>query len=253
MRVTATPPRLLALALGLGLVVARPGAGAAGPATTGDEHRAEGYAHAERGEWDQAIRAYELAYAIDHDPVSLYAIGRIHAQRGDCARAHQAFERFLATSPPPRARASAEDEIARCQPAAAADPVASDDTDPADVDVDVDVDAPRPRAFYRDPIGGALFGTGVVAGAVGGYLYLRARDALCADPCTGSYESYEDSLAHARSLRTGALVAGGVGGALVVASIVRWVMVSGDDGAAEVDVAWTPRPGGGALVVGGRF
>ena len=46
------------------------------PSTSAEEHREAGYAHVERGEWDDAIYEYEAAYALDHDPVSLYAIGK---------------------------------------------------------------------------------------------------------------------------------------------------------------------------------
>lgn len=241
---------ITAFVVAAGLALAGPAW--AGPATSADEHRAQGYAHAERGEWDEAVRAYELAYAIDRDPVSLYAIGRIQAQRGDCAQAREAFARFLATDPPPRARASAQDEIERCRPAADPDDAAgAGEGAPAPGDA---IARPAHRtSFYRDPLGDILVGSGVIAGGLGGYFYLRARAELCTDPCTGSYQAYQDSVARARTWRTGAIVAGGLGGALVVGGLVRWVLVAGDHGPAEVDVAWTPRPGGGALVVGGRF
>src|SRR4051812_35887664 len=100
-------------ALALCAVAALPRTGHAEP--TADQHRAAGCAHVERSEWDDAIREYTAAYQLDHDPVSLYAIGRVESQRGDCQRAIDAFRRFLDSEPPRRARASAQAELDKCE------------------------------------------------------------------------------------------------------------------------------------------
>ncbi len=235
-----------------------PRAAAADP-TAGEQLRAEGYGHVERGAWDQAVRAYERAFAADHDPVSLYAIGRIHAQRGDCVRARDAFTRFLETNPPPRARASATAELDRCRPTPREAPppfepplaIAPADTD--DRPPTPPSPPPRRRSFLRDPLGGVLVTSGLVAGGLGGYFYLRARGELCADPCTISYQAFVDGNARAQTWRTGAVVAGGVGAALLVGGIARWIAVSGDDDRADLELSWAPHAGGGGLVVAGAW
>ena len=225
------------------------------PATTADQHRDAGYRHVERSEWDAAVDEYQAAYAIDHDPVSIYAIGRVHIQRGDCAAAIDAFRRFLELRPSPRARTSAAAEIAKCEAVLAAAAPAPDG--PAAVDEPIVIAPPpapphrRQRPFSSDPLGSVLVGGGVVAGGLGAYFYVRARGELCDDPCTGSYQAYQDGLERARTWRTTAVIAGSVGAGLIVAGTIRWL--THRDAADDVEVAWSPRPGGGAVVLGGRF
>jgi tetratricopeptide (TPR) repeat protein len=238
-----------ALALAAALLLATPPKLRAEPVTA-EQHREAGYAHVERGAWDDAVRAYEAAYALDQDPVSLYAIGRVHVRRGDCAAAIAAFRRFLATEPPKKARASAESEVATCEATLAA---ATPEPPPV-VEPPPPPPPPPPappRAFYRDPLGSALVGGGAVAAGLGLYFYVRARGAQCDDPCTGSYQDYRESVARAETWRTGAAVAGSVGGALIVAGAIRWVTAR--DRPAAVDVAIAPRAGGAAVVLGGRY
>lgn len=238
------------------LATLAPRAAAAGPLSA-DAHREAGYAHVQRGAWDDAVREYQAAYAIDQDPVSLYAIGRVEVQRGDCAAAIDAFRRFLATGPAPKARASAEAEVARCEATlAAAAPPPEPEPEP-EVAPPPPPPAPvrrrRHRPFYADALGGVLVGGGAVASGLGAYFYVQARGELCDDPCTGSYQSYQDHMARARTWRNGALIAGGVGAGLIVAGAVRWIVHREPVDRDDVDVAWSPRPGGGALIVGGRF
>lgn len=216
---------------------------------TADQHRDAGYRHAERSEWDAALRDYQAAYELDHDPVSLYAIGRVHVRRGECAAAIDAFRRFLATAPPAKARASAEAEITTCEATlAAAHPEPPPDATPSPPPRPPS--SPRTRAFYTDPVGGVLVGGGAVALGLGTYFYVRARGELCDDPCTGTYTAYQDSLARAHTWRTTAVIAGGLGGALVVAGAIRWAT---HRERAPVDVALTPRPRGAMLTVGAEF
>ncbi|HVV84609.1 MAG TPA: hypothetical protein VHE35_16185 [Kofleriaceae bacterium] len=262
----------MSLALAAVLLAAGTARVAAGPLTA-DQHRDAGYRDVERGDWDAAIHEYETAYDLDHDPVSLYAIGRVYAQRGDCAPALEAFHRFVDSGPPPKARASAEAEIAKCEAvlAAAAPPDATTAADTSSSTAAAAATAgssasageptaaapspaappPHRRPFYRDAVGGLLVGGGAVAGGLGLYFYVHARGELCDDPCTGSYQAYQDRLARAHTWRTRAVIAGGVGAGLVVAGVLRWV--THRDHAERADLAWSPRPGGGALTLTGRF
>ena len=163
-RVSCHRSTLAALALA---TIAITRAAHAQPATTADQHRDAGYRHVERAEWAAAVDEYEAAFAIDHDPVSIYAIGRVHTQRGDCATAIDAFHRFLELHPSPRARTSAEAEIAKCEATLAAAAAAPDGPPAVDEPIVIEP-APTPaprrrhRPFYSDPLGSVLVGGGAV-------------------------------------------------------------------------------------------
>ena len=81
------------------------------------DHEAAAYQLAADGKLDEALAEFALAYEAAPVPQLLFAMGRVHVMRGDCVRASDHFERFLATRPGPKAVDAARAEIARCEPA----------------------------------------------------------------------------------------------------------------------------------------
>ncbi|HEY0713707.1 MAG TPA: hypothetical protein VGF45_13600, partial [Polyangia bacterium] len=57
-------------------------------------------AHAERGDYAAALEILQSSYAEKPRPFLLYNIGQLHRASGDCARALEAYEKFLATAEP---------------------------------------------------------------------------------------------------------------------------------------------------------
>ena len=165
----------VALALGAATVEAQP-----------VDHAALGAQYAADGKYDDALRELELAYRETATPQLLYAMGRVHALRGDCVRALDHFRRFLATAPGPRSTEAANAEIARCAPPP---------PDPTDGDAGVGPppdppppDPPPPpaarpgfaSALAHDRFAQIGLVAGVVAAGAGGYaLYLSCWDGVC--------------------------------------------------------------------------
>ena len=132
-----------------------------------------------------ALLELKTAYALEPQPSLLYAMGQIHVQLGECETAITYYERFLETKPaadladlarqaietcrtsPPPATATAPAE----EPAPVAAPIAPPPQPPAPPP------APRSvtRPWYRDKLGVALAGAGVVTGVAGIVVWTSAR------------------------------------------------------------------------------
>ncbi len=229
-------------------------AAVAQPTSAHEEVAARAY---DAGDLATALREFEAAFAETGRPDLLYAIGKLHAAHGDCPRAIDHFQRFLATGPGPKASDGARAEIATCEAALAA---AVPAPEPAPVEPDPSPEAaplaPAPTdgpGFYRDLLGTALVGGGVVAGVAAIVFYGQAIDAQCGGPvCTGvTYDQYLEDVERADRLRMRAIVVGGLGGALIAGGVVRYVLHGRSE--RTVDVAVAPTRGGGSFVVGGRF
>ena len=57
---------------------------------------------AKKGDLDGAIRLFQEAYDLYHEPVLLFNIGRMHDKKGDLAKAREYYERFLKEATDPR-------------------------------------------------------------------------------------------------------------------------------------------------------
>lgn len=82
------------------------------------------------GRFREAAVNFERLYRLRPEPATLFAIARAYQEAGDCERAREVFEDFVATSADPAGRRAAEERIAACRPAPAAGPAAA--ADPAD-------------------------------------------------------------------------------------------------------------------------
>ena len=69
------------------------------PDETAAEFDRLGKAAYKQQKWDDAIAAFEGAYAADPLPRFLYNLGRCHEKKGDLARASHYFERYLTEAP----------------------------------------------------------------------------------------------------------------------------------------------------------
>jgi hypothetical protein len=191
------------------------------------------------GKLDEASEALGRAYAIYPDRDYLYMRGIIEREAGRCDVAVELFEEFLAESPPLVDVQAAEAELDKCRatmPAAKAEPAAPV---PAPV-----VAAPEPepvaatdrrppthdrepaQKWWRDPVGDGLFGSGLVLAATGGALLGAAAASARRADRADTAGDYRQGIASARALDAVGFTAIGVGTALVVGGIVRWVVVA---------------------------
>lgn len=238
--------RLLALVLAGGLVSA--------PALAQPvDHEARGFELATAGRHAEALVEFEAAYAASRAPALLFAMGRMHAALGDCVRARDHFQRYLATQPGPRAAEAAHDGIDTCKPAA---PMHVDAPPPPPVSEEVpEVPSPERRPARRSLAGAVvrdrLFQLGLGAGAIGAGLFVYSLQQSCWDGvCEGSYQDFESKSDRAPVIGAAAIGFGAVGGALVIAALIRQSSRrSGDD----LAVTAAPIGGGGMIGVAGGF
>lgn len=206
----------------------------------------EGLAHYEAQRFEDAARAFADAYAIEPAPFLLYSWAQAERHAGDCSRAIELFERFLATAPPDDQAQRARSKIIECDgipPAATQPNTPVDDTSATDPGPPPPPDpiAPptdaSPRASDTQPKPSGMsplaLGLGVSALVVGagmgsaGVLLVdtggtRRTDALQAP----DQQTFVDERDAAERRQTAGWVLVGVGGAFVVAGITTLVVAS---------------------------
>jgi hypothetical protein len=236
-------------------VVARAQAPAPAPAPSGNSAAADAkiasakvhYSHAELG---AALADLAEAYHLDARPDLLYAMAQIEVELGDCAGAVAHYKQYLATNPPARAKDATEKAKAACEAKlGVTEPVKTEPPPPPPKPTVIVKEVPRmetiERPFYKDSLGDGLFAGGVVVGAAGGVLYLMARKDIDDSETAATLGAHDDLVNKAHDLRTYAVVAGSVGGALAVGAILRWALHGGGTETRErVSVTIAPSPDG---------
>lgn len=180
------------------------------------------------GQWDAASRGFADAFAVDPDPDYLFARAQAERFAGRCNVAIKLWDQYLTLESSPQAIAEARHNRAYCEPATTtsgeAPPSTDAGTQPPD---DGGGRPPRPtRAWYRDPAGGVLVATGGVSTIIGasvlGLALSRDRKAAGADT-EGSYVAEKDAV---KAPHRAGIAVLSVGGALLVAGVVRWAVVA---------------------------
>jgi hypothetical protein len=220
-----------------------------------EDHASRGYQLAADGQLEAALTEFAAAYRATREPQLLFAMGRIHALRGDCVRANDHFQRFLATQPGPKAVEAATAEIAKCKPAPIAiapEPPAPDPVVAVGPSPPPTVAHPARRSFTSALAHDRFAQVGAVAAlATGGLvvygLYLSCWDGVC----TGSYDDFAARQDRAPTVAVAAGVVGAAAGALLVTGIVRVALRPDDEAGFDVSVA--PTPGGAAVGIAGAF
>jgi tetratricopeptide (TPR) repeat protein len=246
----------------------------AAPHVATPEEAAEASAHLKKGvelfgnhKYEEAIAEFEIGRKLDPRPDFLFALAQAERLSGDCASAILYYREFLDSKPSDRQAEAAWANLDRCEHVLATSRAAQDapprDAAPTPESLPPGPAAPRPSAepaapqtrlihhpWYSDVVGDGLAGGGLVAGAVGAIFLLRSSgersDALDA----GTYAEYASKMDDARTDRAIALSAFGVGGALVVGAVVRYVT---HDRSERVQVAVQPGGAGVTVGVGGSF
>jgi tetratricopeptide (TPR) repeat protein len=202
------------------------------------------------GKYDVASKELEKAYLIEPADALLYPWAQAERFSGRCNVAIDLYKKFLDTEPSDNFRLAAEENLERCQSevdqakaasAATTKPLAEEDTKVEPIEDDgwdevakqepdeLDDRKSKPkkdRKWYADPIGGALTGVGVAGVAAGGALIGVAvsRAGKVADE--DDNQAYVDARRDATTLRNGGAIALSVGGALLIAGIVRYTLLA---------------------------
>jgi hypothetical protein len=200
---------------------------AAGPAPDDPARRAEAAFTA--GDYEAAAKAAAEAHAATGDPKYLYAQAQAERFGGRCDLAVEHYRLFITLVPSSDATLAAQDNIAECEAllAAAPAPAPVEPLGPAEPEpAALPVDAPRPRHWARDPVGGVLVGAGVVALAVGGGLYGKAKADERSAMSATDVVAYGERIDSAYTLSRAGVSVMIIGGALVVGGVVRWVVLA---------------------------
>jgi hypothetical protein len=228
----------------------------------------EARAHLERGlaaygdkDWTTAIREFREGYAIDPRPDFLFAWAQASRLSGDCARAIELYDQFVATGPAPEQRDAATKMSERCResvaaekpaeppaPAAPAAPAAPTTPPPAAAS-----DAASERAWWKDGWGAGFTAAGLVGLGVGVGFYVAAGSSDDAATHADSYDAFERLKDEAASRRTFAAIGLAAGGALLVTGAVRYVLVHHAARHASADVAVSFAPGVASIGLRGSF
>lgn len=212
---------------------------------------AEALAHFEQAtryfneqDYAAAIPELKAAYALEPNPMLLYAWAQAERLAGSCTRAVELYRRFIATDPAPDQRQLAEANLLDCE-AELPDPVEAETPDDLDAMEDEDETVPPrddapPRPWYADPAGGVLTGLGV-GGVIGGGVMMaiarrKAREAPNA-AIEGDYLQVRDE---ANRLNTVGIVVLSAGSALVLGGVIRYA-VKRSAGRADRQSAQRPR------------
>lgn len=181
-----------------------------------------------QGQWDAASRGFADAFAVDPDPKYLFARAQAERFAGRCNVAIKLWDQYLGLESAPQAVAEARHNRAYCEPASTpnGETPTTSDTGPRPTDDGARRPARPTRAWYRDPAGGVLVATGGVSTVIGasvlGLALSRDRKAAGSDT-EGSYVAEKDAV---RAPHRAGIAVLSVGGALLVAGVVRWAVVA---------------------------
>lgn len=218
----------------------------------GEEHFEKGTVYYNIQDWPNALKEYKLAYELDPKPSTLWAIAQTLRLSGDCRAAILTFRAYARTASAAGA-AAADEHIARCQASLAEQqhaveqvvstpvPAAAPQATPTASQVSAARDDATPRAWYADPLGHVLLGTGVASTVVGAVFLHQGnttmRDATGAD----DYGDYEKKSADAQEKELVGVIALSAGLCVTALSVVRFALVKRRASKARVDVAASAR------------
>lgn len=212
-------------------------------------------------DYEIAILEFRSAHHIDPRPELLFAWAQAERLSGDCPSAVLLYRRFLAAHPDSAHAQAAQLPLLRCEqalesrPQGAISPEAVHDPAPA-APAPFAVTRqglPRPTPWFRDVLGGALLGAGVVGAAIGAGYALTALKTRAEAREAYTYEESRVLAEKAASQRIKAGILLAVGGAVGVAGVVRYVLVAGENEAPSVTMTLSANSEGAALVCAGSY
>ena len=187
----------------------------------------------------EALDEFRRALALAPRPEVLYAIAQAQRMVGDCPGAVQTYRAFLAGQPGEPLDEYARANIQRCE---ADRRSARGDGDPG-------------PAWYRDGMGDALVGGGLVAGVVGAVIWRSGRSTAGAVANAPDYQTFVQRRSAASSALTQqqiGVAAMLVGGTALIAGVVHYVRHA-HPAPREPALSVAPTAGGAMLAGHGTF
>ena len=258
------------------LVLASTTASAAPKSADARAHFDRGVAAYTKGDYAGAAEALGASFVIEADPETLFAWAQTERKLGHCDRAIDLYKKLLAMNLPAENKKAVQVQIDECKavlaekPAkggpkpkvtkgkpelkpAEVKPVEPAPVEPAPV---APIASPLPppvdpiehedRAWWKDPIGGALVGAGVIGIGVGVVFLVQGSNADATKETAPTYQSYEERANRAESLGRRGVITLVIGGALVTGGVV-WYATRSKGGERRVSTVVTPSGAGVAL------
>lgn len=196
------------------------------------EHFDRATAAFNRDDYEAAASELKAAYAIEPNPLVLYAWAQALRLSGDCDKAVPMYRRFLTMNPTDEERSLAETNLLDCgvpieEPTPPPPDTTGDPTDPGETGTTPPTPQPdEPKPWYKDWLAPTLAGVGL--GAVGGGAALVALGRGQNDDSGGAINEDASNAEHDEARRKNAAgwVLVGVGGALVVGGAIRYALLA---------------------------
>lgn len=174
--------------------------------------------------YDDAMKTLDDAEAKQKDPVFVYMRGVVEEERGNCEAATAHYEEYLALDIPEVDAKEARRRRARCERLLESrkppPPTVQPDTEPPLAE------SRRPlRPWYADPAGLVLTAVGTTAVAAGAGIYAQALSDENAAKRATVLEMYDERGTRAERLSRAGIATMSIGGAIVLAGIIRYAIV----------------------------
>jgi tetratricopeptide (TPR) repeat protein len=191
--------------------------------------------------WPDAADAFARAYELDPRPQYVFARAQALRFAGECELAIVHYREFIALAPPQAAIDEARGHIATCggQPdegATTSEPTPpAPRVEPTPTVVAPVVEPPPRRLWWRDPAGHALGWSGLAIAAVGAGLLGEGLARRERGERANDEQSYRDARQGGKTLLYAGIPLASIGGALVLASVIRFAVIGGARGKRRLD------------------
>ncbi|MFT3696495.1 MAG: hypothetical protein QM831_25365 [Kofleriaceae bacterium] len=156
----------------------------------------------------------ETAYKLDPEVPLLYIWAQAERLDGNCPHAVELYQKYLYSDINKAQADAARNWIKECGGTANTSKPADPAPRPPKIDPDpIEIDQPSRYAFYKDPIGDAAVGVGVVAAAIGIVYFVKAGNAADAADSAMFLDDHlqlRNDAIHDRNIGIGLTIAGGV-------------------------------------------
>lgn len=205
-----------------------------------------------KGDYAAAAEALGASFVLESDAETLFAWAQTERKLGHCERAIELYTKLLAMDLPAENKQAIEVQIDECKAVLAEE----QQREPAPVVAPAPPPEPAPvahddaRAWWKDPVGGALVGAGVVGVGLGTVFLVQGRNADADKDRATTYPEYVRLSDRAESRGRLGVIGLAAGGALVAGGII-WYLTRKP--AAERTLTTLVLPSGGGVALSGRF
>ena len=216
-------------------------------------------------DWPSAQREFKEAYMADPKAQTLFMLAQAQRMGGDCATAigsYKAYGRLPGVTPAQQAAAEGlthkceADIEAKKNAAAAAPPPPPTPTGPPAAVPPPKEKPSAPGPWYGDALGGVLFFSGLAVAGTGTAFLIVGNSAMSRSSSAPSYGAYQDQSSSAKPEQTIGVVGLGLGAALIVGGVLRYVLVAGrkpQEGGAALMIVPAVGPNFATATLSGRF